>query len=257
MHFASLIVPLSVATLVVIVAVLLFLLLRRKSAAPTPPVAPPANPAAAVAAAIAPLAPPPTAYPFEDERETHAPYPDHAWHTPAPLIRHSMPDHAHQRRETFSFEDVDDYRFESASTPLPRAEPDIARRMANYPFAPSEVNLPDDSSDTTLHCPNCHSSRIETLNVARKAGGTIGSVAGATSGMAMAFSGAEAGAVVGAVGGPIGSIFGGLAGAVIAGLVGSAAGCAAGSAVGAAIDDNFLENFRCRSCGHSFGAHQS
>lgn len=98
------------------------------------------------------------------------------------------------------------------------------------------------------------SSRIDTLNIGRKAGGTIGSVAGATSGMAMALSGAEAGAAVGAIGGPIASIFGGLAGAVIAGLVGSAAGCAAGSVVGAAIDDNMLNNYRCRSCGHVFGS---
>lgn len=108
------------------------------------------------------------------------------------------------------------------------------------------------SSGSNPHCPQCRSSRIDTLNRARKAGSTIGSVAGATSGMAMALSGAEAGAVVGSFAGPIGTVLGGLAGAVIAGLVGSAAGCAAGSAVGAAIDDNVLDNHVCLSCGHAF-----
>ncbi|WP_233444920.1 hypothetical protein [Paraburkholderia caribensis] len=255
MPFLGLIIPFAVAALAPTIAGLLFLLLRRRTPAPTSPITNPASVAVPPAAAIP--VPPPISYPFEDEWEAHASYPEHAWRTTAPFIRPSRPEHPHLAREAFAFEDVDDYRFETASMPSFKTEPDVAKRMANYPFGPSESTLQEITSDTTLHCPNCRSSRIETLNVARKAGGTIGSVAGATSGMAMAFSGAEAGAVVGAVGGPIGSIFGGLAGAVIAGLVGSAAGCAAGSAVGAAIDDNLLENFRCRSCGHSFGAHQA
>ncbi|WP_247570025.1 hypothetical protein ACQZ3V_01825 [Ralstonia pseudosolanacearum] len=117
---------------------------------------------------------------------------------------------------------------------------------------PSPPTSDVSGNGSQVHCPHCLSYRIETLNIARKAGSTIGSVAGATSGMAMAMSGAEVGATVGAVGGPLGSIFGGLAGAVIAGLVGSAAGCAAGSAVGAAIDDNVLDNYLCRSCGSAF-----
>ena len=112
-------------------------------------------------------------------------------------------------------------------------------------------------SDSTPRCPHCRSSRIDTLNRARKAGSTIGSVAGATSGMAIALSGAEAGAFVGSIAGPVGTVFGGLAGAVIAGLAGSAAGCAAGSAVGAAIDDNVLDNHLCLSCGHAFSAARS
>lgn len=120
--------------------------------------------------------------------------------------------------------------------------------------APASPPPPPSPSGSTLRCPQCRSSRIDTLNRARKAGSTIGSVAGATSGMAMALSGAEAGAVVGSIAGPIGTVFGGLAGAVIAGLVGSAAGCAAGSAVGAAIDDNVLHNHLCLSCGHAFSA---
>lgn len=121
---------------------------------------------------------------------------------------------------------------------------------------PSPPTSDISGNDSHVCCPHCQSYRIETLNIARKAGSTIGSVAGATSGIAMAMSGAEVGATVGAVGGPIGSIFGGLAGAVIAGLVGSAAGCAAGSAVGAALDENVLDNYLCRSCGHAFNLNQ-
>jgi hypothetical protein len=114
------------------------------------------------------------------------------------------------------------------------------------------VSTPTAASAAPTRCPHCLSSRIETRNVARKAGSAIGSVAGATSGIAVALSGAEVGATVGAVAGPVGSLFGGLAGAIIAGLVGSAAGCAAGSAVGTAIDDAVLDNHRCLDCHHTF-----
>lgn len=53
------------------------------------------------------------------------------------------------------------------------------------------------SSGSIPRCPQIGSSQINTLNRARKAGSTLGSVARATGGMAMALSGAEAGAVVG------------------------------------------------------------
>ncbi|MFV8603952.1 hypothetical protein ACNRDG_06480 [Ralstonia pseudosolanacearum] len=124
------------------------------------------------------------------------------------------------------------------------------------PSASSAPPSPASAPAPQVRCPRCLSSRIDTRNLARKAGTTIGSVAGATGGIAAALAGAETGAVVGSIAGPLGTVFGGLAGAVIAGLVGSAAGCAAGSAVGGAIDDNILDNRLCLACGHAFSAPQ-
>ena len=159
----------------------------------------------------------------EDEWESSAPYPDHAIHF------------AQQAHPTPDLADV-------ASASYEETQPEVA--------SPPVAGVP------SIRCPRCLSSRIDTRNVARKAGSTIGSVAGATGGMAAALVGAETGAVVGAFAGPMGSVFGGLAGAVIAGLVGSAAGCAAGSAVGAAIDDNVLDNHHCLACGYVFSVAQ-
>ncbi|WP_316683973.1 hypothetical protein [Ralstonia holmesii] len=206
-----------------------------------------------------PTRPPETAWrpdpssfdPYGDEWESLAPYPEHAtraMHHARPLGQAGRAFHHPQgaasldashviRDQHDSLDSWAESQHDTAPTPSPPA---------------SDVS----GNSSQVHCPHCQSYRIETLNIARKAGSTIGSVAGATSGMAMAMSGAEVGATVGAVGGPLGSIFGGLAGAVIAGLVGSAAGCAAGSAVGAAIDDNVLDNYLCRSCGYAFNVNQ-
>ncbi|UEP28012.1 hypothetical protein [Burkholderia sp. B21-007] len=222
---------------------------------PIPPAVPPAGAAAPA------LTAPSHGNAFDDEWEAQAPYPDHALHAIRPdepmSQRASSFDARSRSRDRFEFDDVESFERDGSShfrqpDQQTKAGPDF------FSFAPPDAtdSLTLAPGDASAYCPHCHSTRIETLNVARKAGGTIGSVAGATGGMAMALSGAEAGAAVGAIGGPIGSIFGGLAGAVIAGLVGSAAGCAAGSAVGAAIDDNILDNYRCRTCGHAFGAQQ-
>nr|WP_253912994.1 hypothetical protein [Ralstonia pickettii] len=189
--------------------------------------------------------------PYGDEWEALVPYPEHATRT----MRHARS--MGQASRTFH------HPHGIASLDAPRLIRDQhdgqdlweeSQQVATPTPSPPASDISGNSLQ--VHCPHCLSYRIETLNIARKAGSTIGSVAGATSGMAMAMSGAEVGATVGAVGGPLGSIFGGLAGAVIAGLVGSAAGCAAGSAVGAAIDDNVLDNYLCRSCGHAFNVNQ-
>lgn len=187
------------------------------------------------------------------EWEACAPYPDHALHATrfgAAPGRDSDAWTSH----TFNVDHHEPFESPAPSSPLGVTPPDSELEHRFAPFARPPAHEAPTPADAARRCPRCQSSRIDTLNIGRKAGGTIGSVAGATSGMAMALSGAEAGAAVGAIGGPIGSIFGGLAGAVIAGLVGSAAGCAAGSVVGAAIDDNMLNNYRCRSCGHVFGS---
>lgn len=232
------------------IAVAFFIWRRRYRV--TPPSVPPAGAAAPV------LSAPPVRYPFDDEWKAHAPYPDHALHAIRPegaASRHAPSFDTRTRpRESFEFDDVEPFDLDE-SPPFRRADRHTPHDPDCFSFAPDtapDLHTPT-SDESAPHCPHCRSPRVETLNVARKAGGTIGSVAGATGGMAMALSGAEAGAAVGAIGGPIGSVFGGLAGAVIAGLLGSAAGCAAGSAVGSAIDDAVLDNYRCRSCGHAFG----
>ncbi|EOH6075561.1 hypothetical protein ACMAVI_004026 [Burkholderia cenocepacia] len=220
---------------------------------PTPPT-PPSTGSAAPS-----LAAPPPRYAADDEWEAQAPYPDHALHairTNEWASRHASPHETrYQSRGHFTFDDVEPFELDESPS-FHRPNQRFAAEADFFSYAPPNAHnaASTSSNDAVQRCPHCNSSRIDALNVGRKAGSTIGSVAGATSGMAMAFSGAEAGAAVGAIGGPLGSVFGGLAGAVIAGLLGSAAGCAAGSAVGAAIDENVLDNHQCMSCGHTFSA---
>ena len=121
----------------------------------------------------------------------------------------------------------------------------------------TEQSSDDTNADTPLKCPQCESEHIETLNYAKKAGGTIGTVAGAAVGMASALSGAEVGATAGLVAGPVGAIVGGVFGALIGAVVGGSAGCAAGAALGEAIDDTILENYHCLDCDYTFGKQQS
>ncbi len=241
----------AVAT-ILLIALVVVLIFRR----PRPFLVPPAAPPTATPAAPSPPDP------FEEEWESLAPYPDYA-RRPA---RPSAPHHPAHDYRTATAADI---RHRSAFTsdglnlsepheePQPRyaepfPQPDNNISMFRPPLATDPPYAA--SGGASLGCPQCGSMEISTLNVARIAGSTIGSVAGATSGFAMALSGAEAGAAVGAIGGPIGAVFGGFTGAVLAGLLGSAAGNAAGSALGAAIDENMLDNYRCLSCGHTFGA---
>lgn len=102
-------------------------------------------------------------------------------------------------------------------------------------------------------CPHCRSTHVETLGYGRRIGGTVGTVAGAASGAAGAMGGAEMGVVVGLLAGPLGAILGGIAGALMGGLAGAAVGGVAGSQLGGVVDENILDNYRCYSCGHSFG----
>lgn len=193
---------------------------------------------------------PPHPHASEDEWEASAPYPEYAMQHARFVnqtrqsasafhdTREPIPDDAHPAQDLHdAWESL-----QEAVEPEPPASPS----------PPSPALAPV----AQVRCPRCLSSRIDTRNLARKAGSTIGSVAGATGGMAAALAGAETGAVVGSIGGPLGTVFGGLAGAVIAGLAGSAAGCVAGSVVGAAIDDNVLDNHLCLVCGHAFSVAQ-
>lgn len=102
-------------------------------------------------------------------------------------------------------------------------------------------------------CPRCQSRHIETLGYGRRICGTVGTVAGAASGAAGAMGGAEMGAAVGLLAGPLGALLGGVAGALIGGLAGAAVGGVAGSQLGRVVDENILDNYRCYSCGYTFG----
>lgn len=212
--------------------------------------------------------------PTIEEWEAQTPYPDHALHafrhTPPTSSQTSdyptrcLPDPFPDDSESFETQSFR-RRFESPARnePLdspssfpatPHSSKTTATDSTHFSYAPAWATGAPSPSGETRACPQCDSPHVDVLNVGRKAGSTLGSVAGATSGVAMALSGAEAGAAVGAIGGPLGAVFGGLTGAVIAGLIGSAAGSVAGSAVGGVLDDSLLDNYRCVSCGHTFGA---
>lgn len=253
--------PLYISAIAVAVVLLVVLIIAAIFWLRRPASVPPATPPVAMPAAVP--APPHANHLPEDEWEAHTPYPEYARAAPSPAAPpyRRTPDSRHAGEnyfphyDAFEFDDVEP--IESHDAPPPRqAGPTAARDVEFSMFHPSSaiVSSPPAASNASTRCPRCNSAHIDTLNVARMAGSTIGSVAGATGGFAMAISGAEAGAAVGAIGGPIGALFGGLTGAVLAGLLGSAAGNAAGSAVGAAIDENMLDNYRCLSCGHTFGA---
>ena len=245
-----LIATIATAFALVVIVILVVSRQRTKPTRPTTPSTGSATPA---------LMAPTLRYAADDEWEAQAPYPEHALHairTNEWASTHVSPHETHYRsRNHFTFDDVEPFELDESPS-FHRPEQRSAADADFFSYAPPNAHdvATSASGDAARRCPHCNSSRVDTLNIGRKAGSTIGSVAGATSGMAMAFSGAEAGAAVGAIGGPLGSVFGGLAGAVIAGLLGSAAGCAAGSAVGAAIDENVLDNYRCMSCGHTFSA---
>lgn len=245
------------AAVIAAVTGIAFFIWRRQPTAPTSPPLPPASVAVASASTAA------SWDSLDDEWEAHAPYPDHALDAirrPSSLSRHPLEFDSHDRSSVPSravgSEAHAPYNPATSSHGAPLATEPESEHSSFFPFAPGWTSEALPAGDAPMRCPHCQSARVDTLNVGRKAGSTIGSVAGATSCVAMALSGAETGATVGAIGGPFGSIFGGIAGAVIAGLLGSAAGSAAGSAVGAAIDDNILDNYRCLSCGHAFGAQQ-
>jgi hypothetical protein len=108
-------------------------------------------------------------------------------------------------------------------------------------------------SSTPLICPRCDSTRIESLNYAKKTGGAIGTVAGGAAGYIGAMSGAEIGATAGMVAGPLGVAVGGLIGALFGAVVGGSAGCAAGAKLGEVVDNTIMSNYHCLDCDHTFG----
>jgi len=115
--------------------------------------------------------------------------------------------------------------------------------VSNYLQGKSMVN----------RCPSCRSERVETRNLARKAGGLIGTVGGTVGGAISSLSGAEFGMTVGVVAGPPGMVMGGLLGALVGSLVGGTACGLAGAQLGEMVDQRVLDNFHCLACGYTFG----
>ena len=106
------------------------------------------------------------------------------------------------------------------------------------------------------HCPRCHSSRIDTKNLAKRAVGTLGTLAGAASGVAGFLKGAKTGWKTSLIIGPIGQPYSSIAGAIIGGIIGGTSGCALGVSFGEIVDDTVLNNCVCLACGHTFGANR-
>lgn len=102
-------------------------------------------------------------------------------------------------------------------------------------------------------CPRCQSAQVATRNHARKAVGTIGTVAGTANSFSTALKGAQVGHRLGLIAGPAGMAMGPIAGAILGGLLGGAMGCSAGIALGELIDSKVLDNYRCLDCTHTFG----
>lgn len=107
-------------------------------------------------------------------------------------------------------------------------------------------------------CPVCGSHNILTTDNGQRRGKTIGALGGAAAGVAGTLSGAKAGSAVGAtvgfIAGPVGVPLGTAAGAFLGGLAGAVSGSFLGAKVGQVVDDTFLDNLRCRDCGHAFSA---
>ncbi|SDZ02589.1 hypothetical protein [Nitrosomonas sp. Nm58] len=103
-----------------------------------------------------------------------------------------------------------------------------------------------------IQCPNCRSIRITTKDEGRKVGGAIGAAGGGIHGIAGAVKGAKVGRTLGFIAGPAGGAFGSIAGAFFGGLIGTVTGGVTGAKLGEIVDQRILDNYLCRSCGHSF-----
>lgn len=98
-------------------------------------------------------------------------------------------------------------------------------------------------SMSPILCPCCQSAQVKCRNIGRKAGSALGILFGAA-GVVSSLS-----AMTGV---PGSVILGHAAQVLMKAMVGGASGCAVGAALGEVVDDNILENYRCRSCRHSF-----
>lgn len=103
-----------------------------------------------------------------------------------------------------------------------------------------------------IRCPNCQSTRIDTLDVAKKTCGYLGMVGGAVTTTTGALGGAELGGSIGMLAGPAGAAIGVVAGSLLGTLFGIASGGAAGAKLGEIIDERVLDNYHCLACHYDF-----
>lgn len=106
-------------------------------------------------------------------------------------------------------------------------------------------------------CPKCQCDRIGMKNLARKAGGTIGTLAGATHVAAGVLRSTDSGMITAPTAGPRYMPYGSIASAILGGLLGGATGCVVGARLGVAVDSHILNNLHCLSCGYTFSQQQS
>jgi hypothetical protein len=119
--------------------------------------------------------------------------------------------------------------------------------LRNQPFTQNhrEKNM-------ILQCPNCHSTRIDTKDIAKKTCGYIGMVSGAATTAPSVVGGAELGGTLGMIAGPAGAAVGIVAGSVLGALFGMATGGAVGAKLGEIIDEKVLDNYHCLACHYEF-----
>ena len=104
----------------------------------------------------------------------------------------------------------------------------------------------------TSRCPKCQSDRIGTKNLARKAGGAIGTLAGATHVAVGVLGSMPAGGVTTLAAVSRDTSYSSIASAILNGLLGGATGCAIGATLGEAVDSHILDNLQCLGCGYTF-----
>ena len=115
--------------------------------------------------------------------------------------------------------------------------PHKPERPINAPFNPTSP-----SSKVTL-CPRCRSPDTQHKNLAKNLGAMLGGVVSLIQTLSIA---------------PISQptlkniSLSPLASLLMTALSKSAAGCLTGSAIGQTIDKNYLNNYRCRRCNHTF-----
>ena len=103
-----------------------------------------------------------------------------------------------------------------------------------------------------IQCPNCHSTRIDTKDIAKKTCGYMGMVGGAATTTTGALGGAELGGTIGMLAGPAGAAIGVVAGSILGTILGMATGGAVGAKLGEIIDEKVLDNYHCLACGYEF-----
>lgn len=103
----------------------------------------------------------------------------------------------------------------------------------------------------SLHCPSCHSRRIESAKPIMKAGIIVGTLCGAARGALAALAGNRT-SMAGPVATPLTLSVSSLSAVILRGLTGAISGCALGAQLGEQIDRHSPTDHICLSCGTRF-----